>query len=540
LLELLELLQLLLLLLLLDVELVPLVDDTRLEVPVELDVLFSGIVVDPLTITSVVSSRTVVSPDIENLESTGIVMGPLITNSVVPSIRVTEPGRPVICAPGWATVVGPGMTRKGVPSTVVVIPGIPDARNRGILVADGKIRTGVPSIIKVMAPAMFVGGVIDVAEGITRKGVPSRMVVEAPVSPGIPVARDRGIFVADGKTNSGVPFIFVVIAPGIFGAEVGIGIVVVDGITMKGVPLIMVVDAPLSPGGAFRTGTWVAPGMTRNGVPLMSVVVPTARLPGPVGGAGILVALGTTRKGTPSMVAVAPTSPDGASERGILVGPGKTNIGVPSMIVVLRISAVPPTGCTTGIFVDWGTTMKGVLLMIVKLPVRPGGALGIWMLVEPCITTKGVPPMKVVIPEKAAASGPWTDGAAKVVGPVTAKNGVLLITVVGPVSPEGAFTTGILVAEGITMNGVPEIMVALAPGMISGGRADEAMKLIGEDTIITGIPSISDVFPGSPNGAADAGMVVGLGMTILTPDGEGTMLTGGSIVGQLPMNRQMA
>lgn len=90
------------------------------------------------------------------------------------------------------------------------------------------------------------------------------------------------------------------------------------------------------------------------------------------------------------------------------------------------------------------------------------------------------------------------------------------------------------------MNGVPEIMVALAPGMISGGRADEAKKLIGEDTIITGIPSISDVFPGSPNGAADAGMVVGLGMTILTPDGEGTMLTGGSIVGQLPMNRQMA
>jgi hypothetical protein len=100
LLELLELLELLLPLVLLDVELVPLVDDTRLEVPVELDVLFSGTVVDPLTITSVVSSRTVVSPDIENLESTGIVVGPLITNSVVPSITVSEPGRPGICAPG--------------------------------------------------------------------------------------------------------------------------------------------------------------------------------------------------------------------------------------------------------------------------------------------------------------------------------------------------------------------------------------------------------------------------------------------------------
>ena len=244
------------------------------------------------------------------------------------------------------------MTRKGVPSTVVVIPGIPDARDKGILVADGKIKTGVPPMVEVMAPGMFVGSLIDVGEGITRKGVPSRMVVEAPVSPGIPVARDRGISVADGKTSSGVPFMFVVMAPGISGAEVGIEIIVADGITMKGVPLIMVVDAPLSPGGAFRTGTWVAPGMTRNGVPLMSIVVPTAGLPCPVGGARILVALGTTRKGTPSIVAVAPTSPDGASERGILVGPGKTNIGVPSMIVVLPIAAVPPTGCTTGIFVD--------------------------------------------------------------------------------------------------------------------------------------------------------------------------------------------
>ncbi len=100
LLELLELLELLLLLRLVDVELVPLVDDTRLEVPVELDVLFSGIVVDPLTITSVVPPIMVVSPDIENLESTGIVVGPSMTNSVVPPITVSEPGRPVICTPG--------------------------------------------------------------------------------------------------------------------------------------------------------------------------------------------------------------------------------------------------------------------------------------------------------------------------------------------------------------------------------------------------------------------------------------------------------
>jgi len=112
-----------------------------------------------------------------------------------------------------------------------------------------------------------------------------------------------------------------------------------------------------------------------------------------------------------------------------------------------------------------------------------------------------------------------------------------LITVVGPVSPEGAFTTGTLVAEGITMNGFPEIMVALAPGMTSGG-AGEAM-FIGEDTI-TGIPSISDVFPGRPGGAVDAGMVVGLGVTTLTPDRDATLLTGRSLVGQLPMTRQMA
>jgi len=45
--------------------------------------------------------------------------------------------------------------------------------------------------------------------------------------------------------------------------------------------------------------------------------------------------------------------------------------------------------------------MRGVLLMIVKLPVRPGGALAIGMLVESCITAKGVPPIKVVLPGRA-------------------------------------------------------------------------------------------------------------------------------------------
>jgi hypothetical protein len=69
--------------------------------------------------------------------------------------------------------------------------------------------------------------------------------------------------------------------------------------------------------------------------------------------------------------------------------------------------------------------MNGVPLMIVKLPVSPGGAFETGMLVDEGKTTKLVPPILVVL----NASPLVGDGAAKVVGPTT-KKGVLLIIVV--------------------------------------------------------------------------------------------------------------
>ena len=96
-----------------------------------------------------------------------------------------------------------------------------------------------------------------------------------------------------------------------------------------------------------------------------------------------------------------------------------------------------------------------------------------------------------------------------------AKNGVLLITVVGPVSPGGALTTGILVADGTTINGNPLINVALAPGMLFGVGTNGRTKVTGEGTTMTGVPSICVVCPGRPSGAAVTGMVVGFGMMIL-------------------------
>jgi hypothetical protein len=74
------------------------------------------------------------------------------------------------------------------------------------------------------------------------------------IPPGIPDARDRGSVVATGKIKKGVLLITVVIAPGMFGSEVGSWKVVAEGINRKAVPL-MVVVWPLIPGGAFDSGT---------------------------------------------------------------------------------------------------------------------------------------------------------------------------------------------------------------------------------------------------------------------------------------------
>lgn len=226
-----------------------------------------------------------------------------------------------------------------------------------------------------------------------------------------------------------------------------------------------------------------------------------------------------------------PVKPGGAFERGICVGCETTTKGVPFITVVDN----DPVGLPcTWMLVEPGTSINGVLLMIVKLPVSPGGAFDRAILVEEGKITKLVPPMLVVL-----NAGPLVgDGAAKVVGP-TSKKGVLLIIVVGALlSWLGAFTTGIRVEDPIIMTKEPPEDETLAPEMTSGVGAELGLKFVGEVMINTGVPSIFEVWPERPEGAADSGIVVG-GMNILTPVGLGlcpwTCVSGEVSVGQPPI-----
>jgi hypothetical protein len=114
---------------------------------------------------------------------------------------------------------------------------------------------------------------------------------------------------------------------------------------------------------------------------------------------------------------------------------------------------------------------------------------------------------------------------------------LLIIIVDAPVTSGGAFTTGILVAEGITISGVPFIIATLAPGMTSGGEDDEGAKVMAVETTIKVDPSMVVVCPGRPTGAAPTGIVVGFGTTTPTWDEEAPLFAGspGVFVGQLPM-----
>jgi hypothetical protein len=230
------------------------------------------------------------------------------------------------------------------------------------------------------------------------------------------------------------------------------------------------------------------------------------------------------------MIVVVPCRPGGALGRGIFVGPGNNRKGVPLIMLVVPTGGSPWTWMLVGV----GTAMNGVPSMIVKLPVRPGGAFATGIFVAEGITMNSVPPILV---EVCVKSFGWADGAAKVVGPVMTKKGVLLIIVVdAPVTSSGAFTTGISVAEGITISGVPFIIVTLAPGMTSGGEVDEGAKVMGAETIINVDPSMVVVCPGRPAGAAPIGIVVGF-RTIPTLDEESPLFSGSSgvFVGQLPI-----
>lgn len=207
------------------------------------------------------------------------------------------------------------------------------------------------------------------------------------------------------------------------------------------------------------------------------------------------------------IVVIAPLIPVGASVNGIVAPPGTARKGVPFIIMVLP--APLPAG--TGIFVGPETAINGVLLMIVKLPVTPGGALAAGMLVGPGTTRKGIPPIRVVLNPTAtpgAAAGAMT---GIWVGPGTAMKGVLLINVIGPVRPGGAAATGIFVAEGIEMKGDPSIIVAPAPGM-TGAAGGTAAKVVGAGTTMNAVPPMLVVSPVRPGGAAATGILVGAGI----------------------------
>jgi hypothetical protein len=101
------------------------------------------------------------------------------------------------------------------------------------------------------------------------------------------------------------------------------------------------------------------------------------------------------------IVVVTPCKPGGAFATGIFVGPGIANKGVPFMVTVL---SPPFPAAGIGILVGPGTARNGVLLIIVKVPINPGGATARGILVAPGMATKGTPPISTVDPATGAGT----------------------------------------------------------------------------------------------------------------------------------------
>lgn len=157
------------------------------------------------------------------------------------------------------------------------------------------------------------------------------------------------------------------------------------------VPSITTVEAPGTSFGAIERGMFVAEGKTRKVVPPTTTVDAPGRAVAGIFGSGIMVGV-TKMNGIPFTVIVDPVSPGGAFDRGMEVAEG-TKINGVLLMKVVRIGAAGG-GDGAGImgrFVELGTTKNGVLDMIVKLPVRPGGAKETGILVELGNTMKVVP-----------------------------------------------------------------------------------------------------------------------------------------------------
>lgn len=133
--------------------------------------------------------------------------------------------------------------------------------------------------------------------------------------------------------------------------------------------------------------------------------------------------------------------------------------------------------------------------MIVVLPLS-GKSESTCTVVGPVKTSNVDPPMIVICPGKAGTE----------VGEEITKNGVPLMVVVEPTSPDGAAMTGILVGPGMKIKGVPFTTVVLKPD-IPAGRG-----IVVGWTTANGVPFIVVVIP-IPAGIPAIGTVVALGMT---------------------------
>jgi hypothetical protein len=88
------------------------------------------------------------------------------------------------------------------------------------------------------------------------------------------------------------------------------------------------------------------------------------------------------------VVVVTPVSPEGARDTGIYVEPGITTNGDPDMVVVENWPSAAGLCCWgSEIVVGEGMMMKGVLFMVVVLPVTPAGALATGIVVGAGIVT---------------------------------------------------------------------------------------------------------------------------------------------------------
>ena len=122
------------------------------------------------------------------------------------------------------------------------------------------------------------------------------------------------------------------------------------------------------------------------------------------------------------------------------------------------------------------------------------------------ITKTGVPFITAV--ENGLAGFVGFGTGTKVADGMT-RNGVPFISVVEPVTPAGAWATGICVA-GMTSCGFP-LTIVVAKGLL--GFATGAGIVVTPGTMRTGTPFTVAVEPLKPAGAADRGIVVAPGMT---------------------------